>query len=81
MICLICLRELVLKKPVVCVGVLFVNTSINSRFQLKECNGCHDLMQNNVAIVSVKETDYRIQVWYMNKDESMILLKNANLSK
>ena len=51
-----------LKKPVVCVGVLFVNTSINSIFQLKECDGCHDLMQNNVAIVSVKETDYRIQV-------------------
>ena len=51
-----------LTKPVVCVSVLFVNTSINSRFQLKECDGCHYFMQNNVAIVSVKETDYRIQV-------------------
>ena len=61
----------------VCVSVLFVNTSINSRFQLKECDGCHYFMQNNVAIVSVKETNYRIQVWYKNKDESMILLKKC----
>ena len=34
------------------------------------CNGCHDLMQkamnfNDVAIVSVKGSDYRIHFWYM----------------
>ena len=36
------------------------------------CNGCHDLMQkamsfNDAATVSIKEKDYRIHFWYMNK--------------
>ena len=39
------------------------------RLDPKVCNGCHDLMQkamrfNDVAIVSVKENDYRIHCWY-----------------
>ena len=38
------------------------------------CNGCYDLMQkamtfNNVAIVHVKGSAYRIHFWYMGKDE------------
>ena len=38
---------------------------ISFRFQAKECDDCHDLMQkatsfNDVAIVSVKVNDYRI---------------------
>ena len=33
-------------------------------------NGCHDLMQkamnfNDVAIVSIKGSDYRIRFWYI----------------
>ena len=45
------------------------------------CNGCHDLMQkamnfNNVAIVSVKGSDYRIGVWYMGKDDAINVYKN-----
>ena len=40
------------------------------------CNGCHDLMQkamsfNNVAIVYVKGSAYRIHFWYMSKDNIM----------
>ena len=35
------------------------------------CNGCHDLMQtainfNDVAIVSIKGSDYRIHFWYIS---------------
>ena len=35
------------------------------------CSGCHDLMQtainfNDVAIVSIKESDYRIHFWYIS---------------
>ena len=40
------------------------------------CNGCHDLMQktmsfNNVAIVYVKGNAYRINFWYMSKDDAI----------
>ena len=35
------------------------------------CSGCHDLMQtainfNDVAIVSIKGSDYRIHFWYIS---------------
>ena len=48
------------------------------------CNGCHDLMQkavsfNDVAIVYVKGTAYRIHFWYMNKDDAINLMNNSNL--
>ena len=50
------------------------------------CNGCHDLMQkamnfNDVAIVSIKENDYRIHFWYMSKDDAVKLMKNSNLNE
>ena len=46
------------------------------------CNGCHDLMQkamnfNDVAIASIKGSDYRIHLWYMSKD----VMKNSDLKK
>ena len=48
--------------------------------------GCHDLMQkamnfNNVAIVSVKESDYRINFWYVSKDDALRIMKNSNLNE
>ena len=50
------------------------------------CNGCHDLMQkamnfNDVAIVSIKENEYRIHFWYMSKDDAVKLMKNSNLNE
>ena len=44
------------------------------------CNGCHDLMQktmnfNDVAIVSIKRNDYIIHFWYMNKDDTINIMK------
>ena len=49
------------------------------------CNGCHDLMQkainfSDVAIVSVKGSDYRINFWYMSKDDAINIMKNSNLN-
>ena len=49
------------------------------------CNGCHDLMQkamnfNNVAIVSVKGSDYRIGVWYMGKDDAINIMRKSYLN-
>ena len=48
------------------------------------CNGCHDLMQktmsfNDVAIVYVKGSAYRIHFWYMSKDDAISIMSNSNL--
>ena len=50
------------------------------------CNGCHDLMRkamnfNNVGIVSVKGSNYRIQFWYMSKDDTINIMKNFDLNE
>ena len=36
---------------------------------------------NNVAIISVKESDYRIHFWYMNKDGAINIVENSNLNE
>ena len=48
------------------------------------CNGCHDLMQkamsfNNIAVVYVKGSAYRIHVWYMSKDDAINIMNCLNL--
>ena len=48
-------------------------------------DGCHDLMQkaisfNDVTIVSITGSDYRIHFWYMNKDDAISIMHNSNLS-
>ena len=47
-------------------------------------NGCHDLMQkamsfNNIAIIYVKRKAYRINVWYMSKDDAINIMNGSNL--
>ena len=85
MIELICLKELISIKLMIPVNVLFFITSIflKFRFQPKAGNSCHDLIQkvttgfNDVAIVSIRGNDHRINFWYMSKDEAI----NASLSQ
>ena len=36
---------------------------------------------NDVAIVSVKESDYRIDFWYMSKDDAKNIMKNSDLNE
>ena len=48
------------------------------------CNGCHDLMQkamgfNNIAIVYIKGSAYRIHFWYMSKDDTINIMTGSNL--
>ena len=50
------------------------------------CNGCHDLMGkamniNDVAIVSVKGSNYRIHFWYTCKNEAINIMKNKDLNE
>ena len=34
---------------------------------------------NDVAIVSIKGSDYRIHFWYMSKNDAIFLMTNSNL--
>ena len=48
------------------------------------CNGCHDLMQkatsfNNIAIVYVKRSAYRVHFRYMSKDDAINMINGSNL--
>ena len=36
---------------------------------------------NDVAIVSVKGSDYRIHFWYSSKDDAITVMKNSNLNE
>ena len=36
---------------------------------------------NNVAIVSIKESDCRIKFWYMSKDDTINIMNNSNLNE
>ena len=58
----------------------------NFNYEPYLCNGCHDLMQkainfNYVAIVSIKGNDYRINFWYMSKDDAISIMNNSDLNE
>ena len=67
--------------------MIFVNIGISDigfKYEPYLCNGCHDLMQkamsfNDVAIVYVKGSAYRIHFWYMSKDDAVSIMSNSNL--
>ena len=57
----------------------------NFNYEPYLCNGCRDLMQkamnfNDVAIVSIKGNDYRIDFWYMSKNDAISLMANSDLN-
>ena len=48
------------------------------------CDGCHDLIQtsmgfNDIAIVYIKESAYRIHLWYMSKDDAINIMNGSIL--
>ena len=59
---------------------------INFKYELLLCNGCHGLMPkavnlNDVAIVYIKGSAYRIRFWYISKDNVIDMINNATLIK
>ena len=57
---------------------------IGFKYEPYLCNGCHDLTQkamsfNDVAIIYVKRSAYRIHFWYLSKDDAISIMKNSNL--
>lgn len=79
MIRLVCLKELMLLKPVVFVNVFFHYSYLlveSFKFKPKLWNVFHALMQgtmcfNDAVITSVKTNNYRIYFWHMNKTKIM----------
>ena len=57
---------------------------IEFKYEPYLCNGCHGLMQKavsfkDVAIFYVKGSAYRIQFWYISKDDAISIINNSNL--
>ena len=57
---------------------------IGFRYEPNFTNDCHDLMQkvmafNNVTIIYVKRSAYRIHFWYMAKDDAINIMNDSNL--
>ena len=57
---------------------------IGFKYEPYLCNGCHDLMQkamsfNNIAIVYVNRSAYRIHFWYMSKDDTINIMDGFKL--
>ena len=57
---------------------------VDFKYELYLCNGCHGLMQkavsfNDIAIVYVKGSAYRIHFCYMGKDDATNIMNNSNL--
>ena len=59
---------------------------ISFKYEPYLCNRCHDLIKiatnfNDVGIVSVKGSNYRIYFCYMSKDDAINIMKNSNLDE
>ena len=57
---------------------------IGFKYQPYLCNGYHDLMQkamgfNNIAIIYIKKSAYRIHFWYMSIDDAINIMNGSNL--
>ena len=57
---------------------------IGFKYEPYLCNGCNDLMQktmsfNNIAIVYIKGSAYRIYFCYMSKDDGINIMNGSNL--
>ena len=57
---------------------------IGFKYEPYLCNGCDHLIQkamsfNNIAIVYVKGNAYRINFWYMNKNDAVNIMNGSIL--
>ena len=73
------LEELMLIKQVHQKSVIVVTIGIY-------CNSCHDLLMrsmnlNDIAILNIKSSDYHCIISLISKNQTINLMKNADLSK
>ena len=74
------IRQIHQKNAIFAIIGIFLNKGF--KYEPYLCNGCHDLMRkamnfNDVTIVSVKGSDYRIHFWFLSKDDA----KNSDLNE
>ena len=65
------------------VGHYWYFKDIGFKFEPYLYNGCHDLTQkatsfNDVAIIYIKESAYRIHFWYMSRDNAVSIMNSSN---
>ena len=58
--------------------------NIGFKYETYLCNGYHNLMQkamnfNDIAVVYVKKSAYRIYFWYVSKDDAINIMNGSNL--
>ena len=63
---------------------LLVLKAIGFKFEPYLCSSCHDLMQkatsfNNIVIVYIKGSAYRIHFWYTSKDDAINIMNGSIL--
>ena len=59
---------------------------VDFKYEPNLCNGCHDLMLKavnfiNIAIFSIKGSEYRIHFWYMSKSNAINIMKSSSLNE
>ena len=59
--------------------------NIGFKYETYLCNGYHNLMQkamsfNDIAVVYVKRSAYRIYFWYVSKDDAINIMNGSNLA-
>ena len=52
---------------------------IGFKYEPYLCNGCHNLMRKAMSFNHVKGSAYRINFWYMSKDDAISIMNNSNL--
>ena len=57
---------------------------IGFKYEPYLCNGCHALIKkamafNDVAIIYVKGSAYRIHIWCMSKDDAISIMNDSDL--
>ena len=55
-------------------------------FQPNVCNRCHDLLMmsinlSDIAILNIKDSDYRCSISLISKNEAINLMQNADLTE
>ena len=58
---------------------------IGFKYEPYFCSGYHGLIQKainfNVAIVSIKRSNYAVHFWYMSKHDAINIMKNSKLNE
>ena len=66
--------------------VRYLSLLIFLKFQPNVCNRCHDFLMrtikhSDIAILNIRDSDYRSIISVINKNKAINLMQNADLTK